>query len=81
MTKGEGPNIVDHGEWKGRKEQDDCFVWLLGGRAESMQQRRRSDNGRSFGNARSGLENDEGIDGVGSIHDVVSSGCSNRVSR
>ena len=23
--------------WEGRKEQDDCVVWLLGGRAASMQ--------------------------------------------
>ena len=31
------PQIVSHGKWEGRKEQDDCVVWLLGGRAASMQ--------------------------------------------
>ena len=25
------------GKWEGRKEQDDCVVWLLGGPAASMQ--------------------------------------------
>ena len=32
-----GPRIVSHGKWEGRKEQDDCVVWFLGGRAASMQ--------------------------------------------
>ena len=33
--------IVAHLEWKGRKEQDDCVLWLLGERAALMQQGRR----------------------------------------
>ena len=39
------------------KEQDDCVVWLLGGRAASIQQGRRSDFGRQRGNAGCRLEN------------------------
>ena len=50
------PQVVSHGKWEGRKEKDDCVVWLLGGRAASMQQGRRSDVGRQRGNAWSGLE-------------------------
>ena len=42
---------------KGWKEQDARVVWFLGGRAASMQQRRRSDDGRQCGNAWSGFEN------------------------
>ena len=49
---------------EGRKEQDDCVVWLLGGRAASMQQGRVSDVGRQRGNAGCGLENKS--QGVGS---------------
>ena len=37
-------SVTENG--KGRQEQNDCFVSLLGGRAASMQQRRRSDDGR-----------------------------------
>ena len=48
--------IVSNGEWEGMKEQDDCVLWLLGGRAASMQQGRRSGVGRQRGNAGSRLE-------------------------
>ena len=41
-----------------RKEQDDCFVRLLGGRAATLQPRRRNDVGRLCGNVWSGLENE-----------------------
>ena len=41
-----GAQIVSDRRWDGRKEQDGCFVWLHGGRAASMQQGRRSNNGR-----------------------------------
>ena len=34
-----------------KEEQDDCFMWLLGGPAASMQQGRRRDDGRQCGNA------------------------------
>ena len=40
-----------------RQEQDDCIVWLPGSRAASMQQGRRSDDGKQCGNAGSRLEN------------------------
>ena len=46
-------SVTENG--KRRKEQDDCVVWLFGGRAAPMQQG-MSDDGRQFGNAWSGLE-------------------------
>ena len=51
------PQIFSHGKWEGRKEEDDCVVWLLGGRTASMQQGRRSDFGRQRGNAGCRREN------------------------
>ena len=50
-----GPETVGHRKWTGRKEQDDRVVWFPGGRAASMQQG-RSDDGRLWENAWSGLE-------------------------
>ena len=52
----ERTQIASDRGWKGRKEQDDCIVWFLGGRDASMQQGRRSDDGRQCGNASSRLE-------------------------
>ena len=32
-----GLKLFSHWKWQGRKEQDDCVVWILGERAEPMQ--------------------------------------------
>ena len=53
---GRGFQTVGHRGWKRRKGWDDCFVWLLGGRAASRQQR-RSDDDRQCWNSPSGPEN------------------------
>ena len=51
------PHTASHGKREGRKGQDDCFVRFFEGRAASMQQRKRSDDGRQCRNTLSVLEN------------------------
>ena len=43
--------IVSDRRWEGRKEEDDCVVWLPGERVATIQKRRRSDDFRQRGNA------------------------------
>ena len=49
-------SVTEDGK-EGKSKMIDCVVWFLGGRAASMQQGRRGDDGRPCGDAWSGLEN------------------------